>query len=61
MRSIDFENLESVLLDAILKGAGLQEMFDGVYSCLKLPLICFDTTFHMLAYAFPRPFSGAFQ
>ena len=56
MRSIDFENLESVLLDAILKGAGLQEMFDGVYSCLKLPLICFDTTFHMLAYAFPRPF-----
>ena len=56
MKSIDHERLESVLLDAILSGGSLQELFDRVYECIALPLVCFDTTFHMLAYAFPRPF-----
>ena len=56
MKSIDHERLESVLLDAILSGGSLQELFDRVYECIKLPLVCFDTTFHVLAYAFPRPF-----
>ena len=56
MKSIDHERLESVLLDAILSGGSLQELFDRVYECIALPLVCFDTTIHMLAYAFPRPF-----
>ncbi len=56
MRVIDFEKLDGILLDSLLCGDSVQQLFDRVYDFLKLPLICFDTTFHLVAYAFPRPF-----
>ena len=56
MRLIDFEKLESALLESLLSGDSVQDLFGRVYKCLGLPLICFDTTFHLVAYAFPRPF-----
>ena len=56
MRVIDFEKLDGILLDGLLCGDSVQQLFDRVYKHLQLPLICFDTTFRLVAYAFPRPF-----
>lgn len=56
MRRINFENLSSVLLDAVLSGRSLTELYAEVHDCLGLPLICFDTSFKLVSYAFDRPF-----
>lgn len=56
MRRLDFDKLNSVLLDAVLRRVGLNELYAGVSACIGLPLICFDTSFRLVAHAFNRPF-----
>lgn len=56
MRRLDFDKLNSVLLDAVLRRVGLNELYAGVSVCIGLPLICFDTSFRLVAHAFKRPF-----
>lgn len=56
MRRLDFDKLNSVLLDAVLRRVGLNELYAGVSACTGLPLICFDTSFRLVAHAFKRPF-----
>lgn len=56
MRRLDFDKLNSVLLDAVLRRVGLNELYAGVSACIGLPLICFDTSFRLVAHAFKRPF-----
>jgi hypothetical protein len=56
MRRIDFDRLNTVLLDAVLRRASLDELYSEVSACIELPLICFDTSFRLVAYAFKRPF-----
>lgn len=56
MRRLDFDKLNSVLLDAVLRRVGLNELYAGVSACTGLPLICFDTSFRLVAHAFNRPF-----
>jgi len=56
MRRLDFDKLNSVLLDAVLRRVGLNELYAGVSTCTGLPLICFDTSFRLVAHAFKRPF-----
>lgn len=56
MRRLDFDKLNSVLLDAVLTRVGLNELYAGVSACIGLPLICFDTSFRLVAHAFKRPF-----
>ena len=56
MRKLDFDKLNSLLLDAVLRRVGLDELYAEVGSCIGLPLICFDTSFRLVAYAFERPF-----
>ena len=56
MRRLDFDKLNSVLLDAVLRRVGLNELYAGVSACIVLPLICFDTSFRLVAHAFKRPF-----
>ncbi|MFR5780646.1 MAG: hypothetical protein ACLUEK_01745 [Oscillospiraceae bacterium] len=53
---MDFDKLNSVLLDAVLRRVGLNELYAGVSACIGLPLICFDTSFRLVAHAFNRPF-----
>ncbi|MEE0795455.1 MAG: helix-turn-helix domain-containing protein [Oscillospiraceae bacterium] len=53
---MDFDKLNSVLLDAVLRRVGLNELYAGVSTCTGLPLICFDTSFRLVAHAFKRPF-----
>ena len=56
MRSLDFDKLNAVLLDSVLNRMALEELYSRVSACLELPLICFDTSFRLVAYAFSRPF-----
>ncbi|MDR1193440.1 MAG: helix-turn-helix domain-containing protein [Peptococcaceae bacterium] len=51
----DLDELRRILLDAVIKGESVQTLFDRVYDCVKLPLICFDVSFGLIAYAFARP------
>lgn len=56
MRRLDFEKLNSVLLDSVLRRVSLNELYSEFSACTGLPLICFDTSFRLVAYAFDRPF-----
>jgi len=55
-RRLDLVQLRAVLLDSIMEKHTVQELFDSVYGCIRLPAICFDVSFRLVAYAFPRPF-----
>ncbi|HWQ77837.1 MAG TPA: helix-turn-helix domain-containing protein [Anaerovoracaceae bacterium] len=56
MSKVDLNNLRAILVDAIMKKQSVQAMFDRVYDCMELPLIAFDVSFSVIAYAFTRPF-----
>lgn len=56
MRRLDFEKLDNVLLSCVLGRLSLAQLYEEVYKCLALPLICFDTSFRLVAYSFERPF-----
>lgn len=51
------DGLRTVFLESILSNDSVQTLFDRVYAFMKLPLICFDVSFAVVAYAFPRPYS----
>ncbi|MPM57833.1 hypothetical protein SDC9_104656 [bioreactor metagenome] len=56
MSQINLDDLRAVLLDTVIRKQSVQTLFDRVYDCIGLPLIAFDVSFSIIAYAFPRPF-----
>ena len=56
MKQIDWKMYKDVLLTSVLAQVSVQELFARVYDLVELPMICFDVSFHLIAYAFPRPF-----
>ncbi len=47
---------ENIVLDALLKGSSIKKLVADVHDCCGLPMIAFDVTFNLIAYAFDRPF-----
>lgn len=43
-------------IDAILYHQDATTLLNAVYAKIKIPLIAFDETIALIAYAFPRPF-----
>lgn len=56
MPKLDLTKLESAVLDALMEGTSINKLVDKIYSICGLPMLTFDVTFNMIAYAFPRPF-----
>lgn len=56
MRSLPLCELQKTVLNGIVDRWSVQQLFDAVYKVIRLPLICFDPGFSMIAYAFERPF-----
>lgn len=56
MRALNLEQLREVLFDSIMSGMSIRDIFSEIYNCIKLPLNYFDTSFKLVANAFPRPF-----
>ena len=57
MQQLDFNSLEKILLSSVLNRSTVQNMFDRVYERFHIPIICFDVSFRLIAYAFEHPFS----
>lgn len=56
MRDLPLGKIQSLLLESILERRSVQELFDRLYALVALPMICFDPSFSLIAYAFSRPF-----
>lgn len=56
MRNLPIDEVRAVLLHSILERMTAQQLFDRIYKLISLPMICFDPSFSLIAYSFPRPF-----
>ena len=56
MRKLQICELRAELLRCITERISVQKLFDRVYKIINLPMICFDPSFSLIAYSFPRPF-----
>lgn len=57
MSKIDMNQFNDTLFDAIVRKQSIQTLVSRAYACIGLPIISFDVSFKLLAYAFSRPFS----
>ncbi len=56
MRRLPVDTVRATLLMCITDHLNVQQLFDRVYEIISLPMICFDPSFSLIAYSFPRPF-----
>ncbi|MCI9467836.1 MAG: PucR family transcriptional regulator [Oscillospiraceae bacterium] len=56
MRYLDFEKIQTILLDCIFDNSPISQMLCSVYAETHLPTIAFDVSFKLIAYCFERPF-----
>lgn len=56
MRKLPVDELRSAMLHCITEHMTAQQLFDHIYKIISLPMICFDPSFSLIAYSFPRPF-----
>lgn len=55
MKKLDIPALKALVVDACFERMSLQALMDLVRAKTGLAMICFDTSFHLLAGAFERP------
>lgn len=56
MKQFTQEQARTVILDALLDNSSIDSLIHELYELTELPMIVFDVTFRLIAYAFPRPF-----
>lgn len=56
MKKLPLDQIQAEMLRCIVEHRTVQELFDAVYAVLRLPMICFDPSFSLVAFAFERPF-----
>lgn len=56
MKKLPIDEIRSVLLHCIMEHKSVQQVFDQIYEIIALPMICFDPSFSLIAFSFPRPF-----
>ncbi len=55
MPGFDLDRLHDELFDAVMRKQSVQDIVTRAYACVGRPIIAFDVTFRLLAFAFPRP------
>ncbi len=56
MRQLPLDDVRRTILTGVVEHKTIQQLFDAVYEIIQLPMICFDPSFSLVAYAFERPF-----